>query len=807
MMIDKMSVSQQELIRKKLEKDSKLLLFICKLKYPRYAPFIFPVYMLLKYIKIKKSGKKFQLRQVPQELIKQLSKSNAYADVNNCVIVDDGYWKAILNEALYVRIKSGGKSRVAQVVSGKVGDEEVLISDTLKFNLKMEIGSLAPVSFESIKIASQIYVSLVSSPHNLNALLTDTLLKNYFKCPKLVYKEDVISIRLQDYAPDHYYSNPKLNEAEWVYFRCNKITFSYGDECPGGEGCLGVVGPTGLIQSADVQSSLPPRLQSIRDRIEGNCTDNLLGLYPEGLSLYFRQLERAAKPFLKDNKLKLRATILLQGGRGSGKKLILTSFAKKLGLQICKLGLNDLTAHAYSQTEIKMRNAFFKAKLCSPTIVVINNFENFCKNNEGQHDSRIISYFVNELNNLFSNNKHPVILVCVSNTKDLPSELSRVFLETITFEAPNQTERSQILEWIVAKKSLKVRANLSEIAGKTHGFLYEDLEALVYYANKNSLFAKTEAIIDKDFEYSMDVMQSNYTQTVGVPKVPKVQWSDIGGLEDVKREIINTINLPLKHSKLLQSTLLKRSGILLYGPPGTGKTLIAKAVATECNLCFLSVKGPELLNMYVGQSEQNVREVFEKARQASPCIVFFDELDSLAPNRGMSGDSGGVMDRVVSQLLSEMDGLNENGTIFVIGATNRPDLIDPALLRPGRFDKLLYVGPCTDNPSKVAVVKALTRKFKLSEKVNLQNIVNTCPDNVTGADFYGICSNAWMTAACRLIKKIEKGSIEKVDELTHDSVVVTLKDFEDAIANVKSSISPADLRYFENLRKELNTKN
>ncbi|KAJ8970478.1 hypothetical protein NQ317_017744 [Molorchus minor] len=187
------------------------------------------------------------------------------------------------------------------------------------------------------------------------------------------------------------------------------------------------------------------------------------------------------------------------------------------------------------------------------------------------------------------------------------------------------------------------------------------------------------------------------------------------------------------------------------------KTLIAKAVATECNLCFLSVKGPELLNMYVGQSEQNIRDVFERARQASPCIIFFDELDSLAPNRGMSGDSGGVMDRVVSQLLAEMDGVNQSPTVFIIvcigvsrdialffrrsetgdlviirrndiihtsssstRATNRPDLIDPALLRPGRFDKLLYVGPCTDRESKISVLYALTRKFKLAEGLNLK---------------------------------------------------------------------------------------
>ncbi|KAH1003625.1 hypothetical protein HUJ04_003512 [Dendroctonus ponderosae] len=297
-------------------------------------------------------------------------------------------------------------------------------------------------------------------------------------------------------------------------------------------------------------------------------------------------------------------------------------------------------------------------------------------------------------------------------------------------------------------------------------------------------------------------MQSNYNESLGAPKVPKVQWSDIGGLNNVKEEIMKTINLPLRRPDLFKKSGLTRSGILLFGPPGTGKTLIAKAVATECSLCFLTVKGPELLNMYVGQSEQNIREVFERARQASPCIIFFDELDSLAPNRGLSGDSGGVMDRVVSQLLSEMDGLNNGAKVFIIGATNRPDLIDPALLRPGRFDKLLYVGPCTEEGSKVSVMQALTKKFKLASDVDPQEIVSSCPKNITGADLYGICSTAWSSAAKRLIDRIERDALN-AEEFTDQHVEVTAADFARAIEDVKPSISEVDLLYFEKLKREL----
>ncbi|KAJ0389516.1 hypothetical protein P43SY_011586 [Pythium insidiosum] len=190
---------------------------------------------------------------------------------------------------------------------------------------------------------------------------------------------------------------------------------------------------------------------------------------------------------------------------------------------------------------------------------------------------------------------------------------------------------------------------------------------------------------------------------------------------------MDVVQLPLKHPELFSSGVRQRSGILLYGPPGTGKTLLAKAIATECNMNFLSVKGPELLNMYIGESEKNVRQVFAKARSCRPCILFFDELDSLAPMRGRGSDSGGVMDRVVSQLLTEIDGLSGSSSggdhVFVIGATNRPDLIESGLLRPGRFDRLLYLGICTEKPAQLKVVQALTRKFALADDVNLGDVV------------------------------------------------------------------------------------
>ncbi len=236
------------------------------------------------------------------------------------------------------------------------------------------------------------------------------------------------------------------------------------------------------------------------------------------------------------------------------------------------------------------------------------------------------------------------------------------------------------------------------------------------------------------------------------------------------------------------------AGILLYGPPGTGKTLIAKAVATSCSLNFFSVKGPELLNMYIGESEANVRRVFQRARDAKPCVIFFDELDSVAPKRGKHGDSGGVMDRIVSQLLAELDGISSgkgSADVFVIGATNRPDLLDPALLRPGRFDfhlliiflflteyrfdRMLYLGVSETHEAQLKILEALTRKFRLDPGLDLHTVAEKCPFHYTGADFYALCSDAMLSAMSRKAEDVNRkicrfSTIAKVSEILHELI-------------------------------------
>lgn len=327
-------------------------------------------------------------------------------------------------------------------------------------------------------------------------------------------------------------------------------------------------------------------------------------------------------------------------------------------------------------------------------------------------------------------------------------------------------------------------------------------------------------LVPEDFEKAINEARNEFSDSIGAPRIPNVKWEDIGGLDLVKDEILDTIDMPLKHPELFSNGLKKRSGILFYGPPGTGKTLLAKAIATNFSLNFFSVKGPELLNMYIGESEANVRRVFQKARDAKPCVIFFDELDSVAPKRGNQGDSGGVMDRIVSQLLAELDGMSGGESlgdgVFVVGATNRPDLLDEALLRPGRFDKMLYLGISDTDDKQTKILEALTRKFRLSDEVDLAAIAEKCSFTLTGADFYALCSDSMLNAMTRTAHAVDsklKALNEQRKELGEKevssrwwfdnvatpediAVLVTMADFAKAQGELVPSVSAEELEHY-----------
>ena len=325
-------------------------------------------------------------------------------------------------------------------------------------------------------------------------------------------------------------------------------------------------------------------------------------------------------------------------------------------------------------------------------------------------------------------------------------------------ECPDDNGRLEILRIHTKNMKLGTDVKLEEVASNTHGFVGADLAqlcteaALTCIREKMDLIDLEEETIDAEVLDSMAVSQEHFKSAMGtvnpsslretVVEVPNIKWDDIGGLEDTKRSLQETILYPIDHPEKFEKFGMQPSrGVLFYGPPGCGKTLLAKAVASECSANFVSIKGPELLTMWFGESEANVREVFDKARAAAPCVLFFDELDSVGTARGSSqGDAGGAGDRVMNQLLTEIDGVGAKKNVFFIGATNRPELLDEALLRPGRLDQLVYI-PLPDLPARQSILEATLKKSPIAPNVPLSFIAQKT-EGFSGADLAELCQRA-----------------------------------------------------------------
>ncbi|XP_030868296.1 peroxisome biogenesis factor 6 isoform X2 [Gorilla gorilla gorilla] len=544
-------------------------------------------------------------------------------------------------------------------------------------------------------------------------------------------------------------------------------------------------------------------------------------LSPPGLEALVSELCSVLKPRLQPGGALLTGTssVLLRGPPGCGKTTVVAAACSHLGLHLLKVPCSSLCADSSGAVETKLQAIFSRARRCRPAVLLLTAVDLLGRDRDGLgEDARVVAVLRHLLLNEDPLNSCPPLMVVAttSRAQDLPADVQTAFPHELEVPALSEGQRLSILRALTAHLPLGQEVNLAQLARRCAGFVVGDLYALLTHSSraactriKNSglagglteedegeLCAAGFPLLAEDFGQALEQLQTAHSQAVGAPKIPSVSWHDVGGLQEVKKEILETIQLPLEHPELL-SLGLRRSGLLLHGPPGTGKTLLAKAVATECSLTFLSVKGPELINMYVGQSEENVREVFARARAAAPCIIFFDELDSLAPSRGRSGDSGGVMDRVVSQLLAELDGLHSTQDVFVIGATNRPDLLDPALLRPGRFDKLVFVGTNEDRASQLRVLSAITRKFKLEPSVSLVNVLDCCPPQLTGADLYSLCSDAMTAALKRRVHDLEEGL-----EPGSSALMLTMEDLLQAAARLQPSVSEQELLRYKRIQRK-----
>nr|CCA26966.1 peroxisome assembly factor putative [Albugo laibachii Nc14] len=504
---------------------------------------------------------------------------------------------------------------------------------------------------------------------------------------------------------------------------------------------------------------------------------------------------------------RLPVSVLLVGPRDVCKSIV-DQVADKMDASVVEISFIKLSSFP-SESQIKnaIMTEIIKAKRMMKCILCIRH----CEALNPRDEACFASVLVECIQQLSMTHTEPgsfqsVPLIASTEDDVLPASICRAFAYQTRVELPSVEDRTLFLTYLARRHKFQSEIDWNVIAQKLPNATFHQLESMMQTIAENAIQTKTLA---ESMEISCeDVLDAvELCQHVDQCKIPKVYWEDVGGLEDIKQEIVDLVQLPLQHPELFHSNIAMRSGLLLYGPPGTGKTLIAKAIATECQLRFLNIKGPELLNMYIGESERNIRQLFARARAAQPCILFFDELDALAPMRGRGSDSSGVMDRVVSQLLTEIDGVQssrKHEQIYVIGATNRPDLLDTALLRPGRFDRMVYLGVPTAIDAHVKILKALTREFTLDDDVDFHQVVmRTSQRALTGADCYAIASNALATALHERIIKLEQSSTDStVQASTELPTVVRQAHFFHSIQRLKPSVSSADLKHYERLRAQ-----
>ena len=509
--------------------------------------------------------------------------------------------------------------------------------------------------------------------------------------------------------------------------------------------------------------------------------------------------------------------VLLHGPPGTGKTLLARAVASETNANFLSIGGPEIMSKYYGESEERLRDVFKEAQENAPSIIFIDEIDSIAPKREevtGEVEKRVTSQLLSLMDGLQSRGK-VVVIGATNRPNAIDPALRRPgrFDREIEIGVPDRDGRLEVLEIHTRGMPLAEDVDLKKLADVTHGFVGADLESLAKEAAIRALRRilpeiNLEAqsipgdILNKiivkmaDFQDALKEIEPSAMREVLV-EIPDVTWDQVGGLEDVKEELREAVEWPLKYPDLFaQLNATPPKGLLLYGPPGTGKTLLAKAVAHESESNFISVKGPELLNKFVGESEKAVREVFRKARQASPCIIFFDEIDSVAPTRGSSMGDSHVTERVISQFLTEMDGLEELRNVIIIAATNRPDIIDSALLRPGRFDRLLFVPP-PDLEARKQIFKIHTRKTPLADDVNLDELARKT-DGYTGADIASLANTGVMLA---LREHISKAKDPEDAKKRAKGLKVAKRHFDEALQKIKP-MSTDELKMYERFSEQ-----
>lgn len=497
--------------------------------------------------------------------------------------------------------------------------------------------------------------------------------------------------------------------------------------------------------------------------------------------------------------------VLLHGPPGCGKTLLAKAIANESEANFILLNGPEIMSKFYGESEKKVREIFDEAEKNAPSIIFIDEIDAIAPKREdvqGEVERRVVSQLLTMMDGLQSRGK--VVVIGATNRPNAIDEALRRpgrFDREVELRAPDKKGRLQILKIHTRGMPLTKDVDLKEIASKTHGFVGADLSSLTKEAAMivlRKLLPKLELkddeeiseevlkelkITKKDFEEALKVVRPSAMREVLV-ETPNINWDDVGGLDKIKQELKEAVEWPLKYPESFTRLGIRPpKGILLYGPPGCGKTLLAKAIAKESEANFIQVKGPSLLSMWVGKSEEGVRKIFERARQVSPCIIFFDEIDSLAGKRGLEHGQK-VTERVLNQMLAEMDGIEDLSNVIVIGATNRPDMLDSALLRPGRFDRILLVNT-PEKEGREQIFKIHTKNMPLAKDVNVAKIIEET-EGFVGADMESLVREAAMLALRDNI----------------DSKEVSMKYFEKALEKVVASVTKGDMDKYRKIETD-----
>ncbi|EGR30399.1 transitional endoplasmic reticulum ATPase, putative [Ichthyophthirius multifiliis] len=712
--------------------------------------------------------------------------------------------KIFKGDAVLIKGKKRHETLCIALTDPTLTDDKIRMNKIVRKNLRVRLGDVVSIkAAEDVPNLSKIHVlPLDDTIEGITGDIATTYLIPYFKdAYRPVKKGDLFIVR------------GGFKSVEFKVVACEPKEY-------------GIVAPTTMLftEGEAIKREDEEKLDDVGYDDIGGCRKQMAQIR-EMIELPLRHPQ-----LFKTLGVKPPRGVLLYGPPGSGKTLIARAVANETGAFFFLINGPEIMSKMAGEAESNLRKAFEEAEKNSPAIIFIDELDSIAPKREkvsGEVEKRVVSQLLTLMDGL-KGRGHVIVIAATNRPNSLDPALRRFgrFDREIDIGVPDETGRMEILRIHTKNMKLDEDVDLSLIAKDTHGFVGSDMAALCTEAALQCIREKMDLIdiedekIDAEILNAMSVSQEHFKFAQGqvnpaslretVVEVPNVKWDDIGGLEDTKKQLQEMILFPIEHPEKFHKFGMQPSkGVLFYGPPGCGKTLLAKAVANECSANFISIKGPELLTMWFGESEANVREIFDKARAAAPCVLFFDELDSVAVQRGgSSGDAGGAGDRVINQLLTEMDGVSSKKNLFFIGATNRPEILDEAIIRPGRLDQLIYI-PLPDQPSRLGILKANLRKTPISKDISLEFIAQIT-DGFSGADITEICQKAAKAAVrdsieaeARLKIAAQMNPNQAQGLANYDPVPeITRKHFEEALRSARKSVTSVDLNKFEQFKRK-----